>query len=475
MLRLIWFVALWTCIGSSFAQAENGKSMLCSWPRYPELLVALGERSGARQVQVVSRLLFMPQNRPIDLFLRDKFVETRTYRVLVVDAETEAAFRKRVRDIRSEGARNAEDPQKAEDAQRAQSPRPATPDESASADHFLRSGRMVVVESQYIRAGEASPEVLKKTRLENSGPGVTLLNFTPSFHRGSSWRRMNVYVIGCGKNEVVESIGSLEISRTDSALCRSFAIGVCLLCYLFAAWATYGIHRVQRASGGTGAETGAVPGGTRYASFMRHLNPVVLSAGADGRGSATRLQILFFSLIVLGLVLYIWMLTGNLTELSTNVLLLMGISGLGATASTAAELSKNRLKFENWAWLVRQGWLPKGGQAETRMARWRDIVSTNGQFDVYRFQMITFSGLVGAALLSAGAELNDLSAFSIPEGLLGVLGLSQVVYVAGKLVAPPTMRELDAQIDKLRAARMVLEKARRQRQVAARRELDGPR
>jgi hypothetical protein len=190
--------------------------------------------------------------------------------------------------------------------------------------------------------------------------------------------------------------------------------------------------------------------GTNYRTVWAHLfNPVVLSAGSNGTGNATNLQILFFSLVVFGVVSYIWMLTGHLTGLSTTVVLLMGISGVGATAATGADVARNRLSFDNWAWLIEREWLPPGGIAEVNSAKWKDIFTTNGAFDVYHFQMICFSIVVGFSLISVGTQANDLSAFEVPQALLGILGLSQVVYVAGKMVAAPSMLDLDAQIDKL--------------------------
>jgi hypothetical protein len=70
----------------------------------------------------------------------------------------------------------------------------------------------------------------------------------------------------------------------------------------------------------------------------------------------------------------------------------------------------------------------------------------HGEFDVYHFQI--FSVVVGGALLVVG--LSDLATFSIPETLLGVLGLSQVIYVGGKLVMPPTFSELNTATKALR-------------------------
>jgi hypothetical protein len=39
----------------------------------------------------------------------------------------------------------------------------------------------------------------------------------------------------------------------------------------------------------------------------------------------------------------------------------------------------------------------------------------------------------------------------VPETLLGILGLSQVVYIGGILVRPPAVNDLDEALTKLRA------------------------
>jgi hypothetical protein len=43
-----------------------------------------------------------------------------------------------------------------------------------------------------------------------------------------------------------------------------------------------------------------------------------------------------------------------------------------------------------------------------------------------------------------------LSSFEIPQALLGILGLSQVVYIGGKLVTPTTMADLNNAIGDMR-------------------------
>jgi hypothetical protein len=323
--------------------------------------------------------------------------------------------------------------------------------------------------------------------------GKTLLHLDANIEWTDSfpllWQRARIYVIGADDGGA-RVIGSFETVVADNRWAAVISIFACLLAYLIAAIATYNVHQTQRiyddngnvrkptqpeadpadaatASRSLWARLKATfhnhaskqnPGGhgrligTNYKSVLAHIfNPVVLTAGSNGLGSATNLQILFFSMIVVGVVAYIWMMTGHLTGLSSTVVLLMGISGVGGTAAAGADIANNRLSFDNWAWLINRDWLPPGGVSEVNAAKWKDIFTTNGSFDVYRFQMICFSIVVGASIIGVGTQINDLSSFEVPEALLGILGLSQVVYVAGKLVAPPAISDLDDQITKLQA------------------------
>lgn len=272
-----------------------------------------------------------------------------------------------------------------------------------------------------------------------------------------NWERYSVHVLACGADNTVQYLGQFQARFTTKDMCRILAVLLCALFYVLAACTSYQIHRAGQKYRGEAVARGLQ--GTNYASIWRHFDPVVMSANQNGRGSATKLQILFFSLLVFGVLAYIWMATGNLSNMSETVLLLMGISGLSATAAGATEVARKRLTFENWAWLINRKWLPEGGAAEVNQAEWKDIFMTNNEFDVSRFQMIIFSVLVGMSLLAAGGATADLSDFEIPAAFLGILGLSQAVYIAGKLVDGPSIGQLDQQITALRAAEANLQAA----------------
>jgi hypothetical protein len=183
---------------------------------------------------------------------------------------------------------------------------------------------------------------------------------------------------------------------------------------------------------------------------VRCLDPVVITAGHHGRASVSKLQILFFTAIVAGLLAYYLARTWTLSELSTDVLLLLGIAGAGTAAAKLTATSRNRVSFENWTWMEQRKWISATQGRKIGPPDWGELITTAGEFDVYRFQMLVFSLIVGAALLLSG--LSGLEDFSIPDSLLGVLGLSQVVYVGGKTVGPPSWSELDKKLSDLRDA-----------------------
>lgn len=189
---------------------------------------------------------------------------------------------------------------------------------------------------------------------------------------------------------------------------------------------------------------------SRPPHVLAYLDPIAMSAGVDGKASLGKLQILMFSLIVFGLITYFLLRTGVLTDISSTVLLLLGIAGIGSTVAKGADNSRTTITPENKAWLLRKQWLPSTLNPNSIDAHWRDLFTTDGEFDVYRYQSFIFSVVVAGALIIGG--VTQLSSFEIPQTLLGILGLSQVVYIGGKLVTPTSMADLNKSIDDLRQA-----------------------
>jgi hypothetical protein len=267
--------------------------------------------------------------------------------------------------------------------------------------------------------------MIKKGLADKSDTMVTL-RVPPQ--NADIWSTSTVYLYSCDSLDA-KKVSALNIRVSSPFWSTVGAWAAVLILYLFAALTSAAVD-------------------SKSVGFWRRLNPVFITAGSDGKGSLAKLQILFFSMIVFGLLLFIVLRAGVLSDLSSTILILLGIAAIGSTAAKATDLQRNRIDFANWSWFIGKGWLPKGGLAEVNRAKWRDIVTSDGEFDVYRFQSCIFSLVVGGALLVTG--INQLASFSIPETLLGVLGLSQVVYVAGKLTTPPSFAELNKATEELR-------------------------
>jgi len=183
------------------------------------------------------------------------------------------------------------------------------------------------------------------------------------------------------------------------------------------------------------------------------IKPVALTAGHLGKASLSNFQIFGFTLVVLFRLLYTLSNEKELSGLSNDILLLLGISAVGTTGSKVVALGNKRLTFSNWAWLRSHQWLTigeKGYKTKPQLedAKWSDLIKSGGSFDVYSFQLLGFSLLVAAELLvGIGSEL---ATFTLPQNFLPILGLSNVVYLGGKVTAPNSYGELNQKIDELR-------------------------
>jgi hypothetical protein len=251
--------------------------------------------------------------------------------------------------------------------------------------------------------------------------GDTMLTLAIPDAIGGYWSPAKLYVYSCAPTGRPLNVSELTV-RVTSAETALVVWPIVLVIYILGALAARATDYEK-------------------VRWYRYLDPVYMTAGVDGKGSLSKLQILFFSIIIFGLLSYIVVRTGVLSDLSSSILLLMGIAGVGSATAAATDAQKNRLDFENWTWLVKKGWLPAGGWSAVNNACWHDIVTSDGEFDVYRFQSCIFSLTVGVALLAGG--INELSTFTIPQTLLGILGLSQAVYIGGKMVSVTSVGQLN--------------------------------
>ncbi len=195
-----------------------------------------------------------------------------------------------------------------------------------------------------------------------------------------------------------------------------------------------------------------VLGRARLKEGKREFNPLVLTQGPFGRASLSNLQLFYFLVIVIWIVLYVLFGTYKLAGLSTDILALLGIGAAGTGGSKVTATFRRRISSGNWAWLKDKEWI--GESIEKRRhdgPKAGDLVSTDGQFDVTKFQALAFSLIVGISLVLTGLTSEGaLAKFTISAEYLALIGLSQVVYVGGKAITPPTHSQLEDEISKLR-------------------------
>jgi hypothetical protein len=176
------------------------------------------------------------------------------------------------------------------------------------------------------------------------------------------------------------------------------------------------------------------------------LSPIRISAAWFGEASMSQVQLLVFTFIVAGLLFYHWWTSRVLSELSTNLLMLVGISAVGTGASKFAQNVKTSLNDQTARYLIGKGWYNWDPIPARSHATLRKLLLTDGRLDIYKFQMAIFTVVVACYVISAGqASLVDVK---ISDTMLYLIGISQGVYVGGKAVTDRTT-DLEAAVQKM--------------------------
>jgi hypothetical protein len=277
------------------------------------------------------------------------------------------------------------------------------------------------------RAVDADP-LVKKHLLEAD---QTIVTVDIDDDDAGLWHKADLYLYTCGTSGSPARVSRVSVRLSPYWYSLWFCVATVLVLYV---WVAFALRKEDHT----------------FVSFLRSLDPVKLTSGPDGKGSLSKFQILSFTLLVFGLILLFSLQTGMLSDLSGTILALLGINGIGATIAKGADTQRTTLSTDNRAWLLRKNWIPTvKAPVDNSNASWRDFFSTDGEFDVYRYQSFVFALVVMVALAAAG--VSQLSTFAIPDTILGIVGLSQAVYIGGKLVTPTGMSDLNTAIGDLRA------------------------
>lgn len=268
------------------------------------------------------------------------------------------------------------------------------------------------------------------------------------------WHKYDFTVFACGANDELLAWGAVAVPISNRHLVVVISIAAIVLLYILFVLAVWWARNRHNKLSLKYPEYDEI----QPFSYVQYLfNPIHLTANTFNQASVQKLQTLVFSFLVAWMLLSYVLTRGNLTDLSETILMLLGISAVGTAIGQGANVSRERLEFENWSWLVRRKILPIH-QTQTEGPRWGDLVLSRREFDIYKFQNLLFSIVVAVALVVAGE--GRLVDFAIPASLLGILGLSQAIQVTGILVRPPSIGDLDKALTKLRELEKVIAEAR---------------
>ena len=157
------------------------------------------------------------------------------------------------------------------------------------------------------------------------------------------------------------------------------------------------------------------------------LDPVIrIITTPDGYASLSQFQMLVWTFVVAGSAVYVMVLSGELIEVTSGTLILLGISG---AVTVGTQLHDNR-RFEDEP--------PPPTPALQRKPRWSDLivneVEGRREIDVTRVQMLYFT--VITALFVVMRVLTTYVIPEIPQGFQILMGISNAVYFGSKVAQP---------------------------------------
>lgn len=154
-----------------------------------------------------------------------------------------------------------------------------------------------------------------------------------------------------------------------------------------------------------------------------------LFLGSDHQPSLSLFQIFFWTVITVWGITYVYLVTGNLLAMTASMMGLLGIAGTGSVIArwispdpkpdSAADPNVPAKPFDFW-----------------------QILSTNGNFDLLKLQLLVFTLMIGMYVVW---RLADTAAFpELDVNTLLLLGVSQGLYIGGKIAGTSAVSRAQA-------------------------------
>lgn len=159
------------------------------------------------------------------------------------------------------------------------------------------------------------------------------------------------------------------------------------------------------------------------------LDPLIrIVATPDGYASLSHLQMVLWTFVVAASAVYVMVLSGELIQITTGTLVLLGISGAVTVGSMLHDTAQD-------AKAQAAGVPPP---AEPRKPRWSDlVVSESGAqraIDITRVQMLYFTLITAAFVVTRVVSTYVIP--EIPDGFQILMGISNAVYIGSKVAQP---------------------------------------
>jgi hypothetical protein len=149
----------------------------------------------------------------------------------------------------------------------------------------------------------------------------------------------------------------------------------------------------------------------------------------DGESSLSRIQLLFWLILVSVATAYISLLSGEVISLSGGVFAFLGI------------VSGTTLAYEAIAHETLPASIQLTSLSESpthRSVRWLDLISTGDQIKIEKAQLLSITFVIGLLLLFDVVRTSSIPNF--PFGLIAVLGASNALFLATKALTVATER-----------------------------------
>lgn len=167
------------------------------------------------------------------------------------------------------------------------------------------------------------------------------------------------------------------------------------------------------------------------------LYPLNFAITPMGSYSISLTQIIIWTYVTIFGLVYVYWLTGIFLDITSQVLMLLGIGGGTAITSQINSVSKLYEVPSKYLNLVEKKRIPQLG----------DLISTAGNLNVFKFQMLVFTLLVAYVVVIQ--IVRRYSFPQIPENLIILMGVSSAVYIGNEVTQENVWEKIKKKVEEI--------------------------